>query len=206
MTNLKLAIALLVPIVFGVTIEVLHQQNHALISQINQKETELTLTKNELKNTQVQLRSAQNQLGFLEKNKQPVQVTAYTKPQNSKFANGSSSAYAVPSHTLPEDHMIYVALSPSAQSHLHVHMNDYLVLMQKKSHRKTMAKFVDVTAPYEGRAVVDVLFADQRQAILWGRKNDFYAINISSTNSPFKGVLEEHGKSNEDHPHRGQTG
>jgi len=68
-------------------------------------------------------------------------------------------------------------------------INDYIVLIQKRNHRQTIARFVDVTAATETRPVVDVYFADAHQAFLWGRQGGFYAVNLSSSDSPFRGVL-----------------
>jgi hypothetical protein len=191
MKNPKLAVALLISIVFVATVETLHQQNHTLVRQLNQKDHELTLTQTQLQQVQTRLAVAENKLGFLDKNQTPVQVTAFTSSSpSSAFADGRSvaHAYAVPQHTLPEDKVVYVALSTTAQTRLHARMNDFIVLINKRSHRKTLAQFVDVT-PAEPRPVVDVLFADERQAWIWGRQTDYYAVNISSANSPFKSVL-----------------
>lgn len=189
MNKIKLIVALLIAVVFYSTVEVLHQQNHALFHQLNEKQTELTLSQTQLKQVRIELAAAQNKLGFLDKHQTPVQVTAYTKSSspNAVFANGRSveRVYAVHQHTLPENAVVYVALSPSAQSRLHARMNDYIVLIHKGTHRKTIARFVDVM-PSEPRPVVDVFFSDERQAWIWGRKKDYYAVNISMVNSPFK--------------------
>ena len=190
MKNLKL-VALLISCVLGGKLWVLHQQNHALVRQLNDQTTQLSHTQTELKQIQARLAVAEKQLGFLDKYKTVVQVTAYTEASSSsRFADGGSvqRAYAVPQHTLPEDQMVSVALSPTAQGQLHAQMHDYIVLMNRRSHRKTIARFVD-TMPNESRPVVDVFFADSRQAFLWGRKTDYYAVNLSASNSPFKGVL-----------------
>lgn len=191
MKKFKLGVALLIALTFGVTIKVLRDQNHTLVYNLNDKTNQLSFTKNELQQTKIRLILAEKQLGFLEKYKIAVQVTAYTRSHHSKvFADGKSAihAYAVPQHTLPENKVVNVALSSTAQKKLHARMNDYLVLIHKRNHRKTLARFVD-TIPDEKRPVVDVYFFNNRQAVLWGRKNDYYAVNISSLNSPFKRVL-----------------
>lgn len=194
MNKLKLSVALLISIVFCATVETLHQQNHTLARQLNDKQQELNLTHTQLQQVQSRLAVAEGKLGYLDKNQTPVQVTAYTKVEapSSHFADGRSvdHVYAVPQHTLPETSIVYVALSPTAQSHLHAHMNDYIVLIHRHSRRKTIARFVDLM-PGEQRPVVDVFFADHQQALLWGRKTDYYAVNISSLNSPFRGSISE---------------
>jgi hypothetical protein len=192
MKKFKLGVALLIALAFGATIGILHEQNHALARQLNEKTNQLSSSQTELKQIQIRLAVAERQLGFLEKYKTAVQVTAYTRSsQSTVFADGKSvtHAYSVPQHTLPEDRVVNVALSPTAAAKLHARMNDYLVLIHKRSHRQTIARFVDLTSPAETRPVVDVFFTDARQAILWGRRSDYYAVNISMLNSPFKGVL-----------------
>ncbi len=195
MNKLKLILALLISVAFCTTVEVLHQQNHALVRQLSQTQQDLNLSQTQLQQVQTRLAVAEGKLGFLEKNQTPVQVTAYTKSSspNAKFANGRSveHVYAVPQHTLPENAVVYVALSPAAQSHLHAHMNDLIVLVQKHSHRKTIARFVDIM-PGEPRPVVDVFFADERQAWLWGRRTDYTAVNISLVNSPFRSSISSY--------------
>jgi 3D (Asp-Asp-Asp) domain-containing protein len=205
MKTLKLVVALLISIAFGVgAAKVLHvqNQNQTLVRQLNQKDTELSLAKTELKQTQFKLATAENQLGFLDKNKTAVQLTAYTAAPS--FINGTGPAHSVTSHnTLPEDKVIYVALSPPLQSKLHAQRNDLIVLIH--GHHKTIARFVDTTAPSEQRKVVDLLFANNEQAKAWGRHDDYYAVNISMVSSPFHRVLGKHGNSIPPQ-HRGQTG
>lgn len=191
MEKIKLGAAILIALAFGVTVEVLHEQNHTFARQLNEKTSQLSSTQTELQQIKSRLAAAERQLGFLEKYKITVQVTAYTRSSQSKvFANGRSvvHAYAVPQRVLPENEIVNVALSPTAQKNLHARMNDYLVLIHKRGNIKTLARFVDLM-PDEKRPVVDVFFADTRQAVLWGRKTDYYAANISLLNSPFKGVL-----------------
>ena len=191
MKKLQLGVAILIVLVFGATVRILHEQNHALNRQLNEKTTQLSSTQTELQQIQVRLAAAERQLGFLDKFKTKVQVTAYTRqPSSTVFADGGSvaHAYGVSKQQLPEDHIVSVALSPSAQSKLHARMHDYLVLIQKRSQRRTLARFVDIV-PNESRPVIDVFFANTHEAILWGRKTDYYAVNVSSADSPFKVVL-----------------
>ena len=189
--KIKLAIALLISLVLGGKIWSLYEQNHTLTRQLNEKTNQLSYSQTELKQIQVRLAVAEKKLGFLDKYKTTVQVTAYTQASSSsRFADGGSVAhvFAVPQHTLPEDRVVSVALSPTAQNRLHARLHDYIVLIHRRSHRRTVAKFVDII-PNESRPVVDVFFADSHQAVLWGRKTDYYAVNLSSPNSPFRGVL-----------------
>jgi 3D (Asp-Asp-Asp) domain-containing protein len=193
MNKLKLILAILISVAFCTTVEVLHQQNHDLVRQVTQQQQELNLTHTQLQQVQHRLAVAEGQLGYLAKNQTPVQVTAYTKVSSpsTHFADGRSvdHVYAVQRHSLPDNAVVYIALSPTAQSRLHAHMHDYIVLIQKRTHRKVVARFVDYM-PSEARPVVDVFFADQRQAILWGRRADYYAVNISSVNSPFRSISD----------------
>jgi hypothetical protein len=181
-----LAVALIISLVGFAIVE-----NRELISQFEQKEQQLVQTRTELQTVRSLLKEAQYKLGYLEKNKTVVQVTAFaTTPSfgdDPHFANGRSTrtAYAVPTPRLPEDVVVNVALSPPAQLKLHAKMNDILVLMDKKGRKKVVARFVDTTAPTETRTVVDVYFADARQAVVWGRHFDYVAVNISAPNSPF---------------------
>lgn len=191
MKKLKLAVALLISIVLGGKFWSLHEQNHTLVRQLNDQSKQLSYTQTELKQIQIRLAVAERKLGFLDKYKTSVQVTAYTEASSSsRFSDGESTeaVYAVPRHTLPEDRIVSVALSPTAQTRLHARLHDYIVLIHKRNHRKTIARFVDII-PNESRPVVDVFFANSQQARQWGRKTDYYAVNISSPNSPFRGVL-----------------
>ena len=205
MKTLKLVVALLISIALGVgasKVLRMRNQNQTLVHQLNQKDTELSLAKTELTQTKFKLATAENQLGFLDKNKTAVQLTAYTAAPS--FIHGTGPAHSVLSHTsLPEDKVIYVALSPPLQSKLHARRNDYIVLIH--GHRKTIARFVDTTAPNVQEPVVDLLFANHEQAKAWGRHMDYYAVNISLSSSPFSRVLGKHGNSNTPQ-HRGQAG
>lgn len=191
MKKYMLVVALLISIVFGTTVFVLHEQNHVLVSQLNQKDQELSSSKTELQVAKTRLAIAEKKLGFLDQFKTGVQVTAYVATPDQRFSDGKDvlHAYAVPRHTLPEDKVVNVALSPAAQVKLHAKLNDYIVLIQRRNRRKTIAHFVDITADTEARPVVDVLFANAGQAILWGRQGGFDAVNLSSLDSPFQGVL-----------------
>jgi hypothetical protein len=166
-------------------------QNRGLLHQLEQKNFQLQQTETELKVTRNLLRDARQKLGFLDKNKAQVQVTAFaTTPEfgdDPHFANGRSTrtAYAVRSTTLPEDAVVNIALSAPAQAKLRAKMNDIIVLMDKRGRKKIVARFVDTTAPQETRPVVDVYFASAHQARLWGRHFDYVAVNISAGNSPF---------------------
>jgi 3D (Asp-Asp-Asp) domain-containing protein len=125
---------------------------------------------------------------FLEKHRTKVQVTAFAKQRHSnKFANGRNihSAYAVKRHELPADVIVNVALSRTAQRKLNAKMDDLLVLMDEKGEQKTLARVVDTTNSRIRRSVVDVYFSKASTARKFGRKVDFYAVNITAENSPF---------------------
>jgi hypothetical protein len=183
-----LAVVVLVSLLFGAAVF----ENRSLTYNLNRKDSELTQARIELQDTKTLLKIARQKLGYLEQNKAVVQVTAYALSpafgDNPVFANGrhARTAFAVPSVTLPDDKVINVALSPSAQVKLHAKMNDILVLMDKRGRRKlVVARFVDTTAPEENRPVVDVYFSNTSKAKMWGRHFEYVAINISTSNSPF---------------------
>ena len=77
----------------------------------------------------------------------------------------------MPKHTLPPEKVLNVALSPIAERTLHANLNDTIVLMSRNRARTHLARFVDRTAQTETRSVVDVLFADAREARIWGRQD-----------------------------------
>jgi hypothetical protein len=194
MKNSKLLVALLISIVFGTTVSVLVHQNRSLAHRLHQRDTqrdeELTRTKTELVQTKKLLALAQQKLGYLDKHKTDVQLTAFTAmPGSTQFASGRSihHAYAVQKPALPGDAIVNVALSPSARLRLNAKFNDLLVITDKRSHQRTVARFVDTTVSTESRSVIDVFFADQRTAQRWGRRHDYVAVNISAADSPFKG-------------------
>ena len=121
---------------------------------------------------------------FLDASKARVQVTAYALTKDfgpePVFSNNSParSAYAVPTHTLPSDYILNVALSPVVEQRLHAHLNDTIVLISRNRAHMLLATFVDRTAQTETRPVVDILFADAHEARIWGRRS-FYAVDIS---------------------------
>jgi hypothetical protein len=151
---------------------------------------QLQQTRAELANAMAQLSDAKNKLGFLESAKARVQVTAYALTDDfgpdPVFSNNTPArrAYAVPKHTLPAGKVLNVALSPAAEQKLHAKLNDTIVLVSRKRPQQHLARFVDRTAQNETRPVVDILFADARQARIWGRQV-FYAVDISRPDSPF---------------------
>jgi hypothetical protein len=112
-------------------------------------------------------------------------VTAFTG--QGSFANGlkTDSSYAVPNHTLPEDKVLSIALSPTAQRNLHARLNDYIVLLDKNQQKTRLARFVDTTSANELRPVVDVFFARQEEARTFGRQH-YLAVNVSADDSPFQ--------------------
>ncbi len=161
-----------------------HDKNHFLRTITAQK-SELQQTKLQLQETTHLLASAENKLGYLNQHKTAVQVTAFTG--HGSFANGQPTAhsYAVPQHSLPEDKVLNVALSPAAQKNLNAQMNDYIVLLDKTQRKPRLARFVDTTAAKEVRPVVDIFFAKQAEAITFGRQH-FLAVDISAEDSPFQ--------------------
>jgi hypothetical protein len=182
-------IALLITLVLAVTITVWGFATSVNGHEVKQLANQLQTAQAQLSDTKLQLASANAKLSFIEKNKARVQVTAYALTDDfgpdPVFSNNTPAraAYAVPKHTLPAGKVINVALSPLAERKLHAHLNDTL-LLQTRKHQHYVARFVDRTAQSETRPVVDILFADAHQARIWGRQN-LYAVNISSTDSPF---------------------
>jgi hypothetical protein len=157
------------------------------IGALTQQNNELQQTKTQLQETKHRLATAEKKLGFLNQNKTTVQVTAFTG--EGSFANGlnTEKSYAVPTHKLPEDKVLSIALSPTARRNLHARFNDYIVLFDRYQSKMRMARFVDTTSADEVRPVVDVFFAKQEEARMFGRQN-YLAVNISAGGSPF---LEE---------------
>jgi hypothetical protein len=158
-------------------------QNH-LLRTLTAQTSELQQTKIQLQETKHLLASAENKLGFLNRRKTAVQVTAFTG--HGRFASGLKTAqsYAVPHHTLPEDKVLNIALSPTARRNLHAEMNDYIVLLDNNQQKTRLAHFVDTTSAKELRPVVDVFFAKQAEAVTFGRQH-YLAVNISAEDSPF---------------------
>jgi hypothetical protein len=128
---------------------------------------------------------------FLDAPKARVQVTAYALNEDfgpdPVFSNNSPAhnAYAVRKHTLPSGNILNVALSPVVEQKLHAHLNDTIVLISINRAHMHLATFVDRTAQTETRPVVDILFADEHEARIWGRRS-FYAVDISRPDSPFQ--------------------
>ena len=160
-----------------------------LSASLRQKDAQVAGLQAELRQTKADLTVAKKKLGFLDKYKQRIQVTAYTARQGSRFANGTKTAgaYAVRGRSLPQDRLMCVALSPPAQHRLNAKFNDLIVLVRRRGEGKSLARFVDTTSAEETRPVVDVFFEDDWQARLWGRKTgEYYAVNISMVRSPFR--------------------
>lgn len=190
MNKQHFTIALLITLVLAVTVTVWGFASDVNKGQVRSLSTQLQSAQAELNNTQLQLANADQKLNFIEKNKARMQVTAYALTDDfgpaPVFSNNTPArtAYAVPKHTLPKGTVINVALSPLAEHKLHAHLNDTLVL-QNRRHEQYVARFVDRTAQSETRPVVDILFADAHQARIWGRQT-LYAVNISRNDSPFR--------------------
>ncbi len=184
-----MTIALLITFVLAITVT-LRGYPHSDDEVVRQLREQLQQTQAELAGTTAQLADARQKLGFLEASKARVQVTAYALTDDfgpdPVFSNNTPArkAYAVPKHTLPNEEVLNVALSPAAEHKLHANLNDTIVLMSRNRRNKHLARFVDRTAQNETRPVVDILFSDAHQARLWGRQ-PFYAVNISQTDSPF---------------------
>jgi len=189
MTKITLLAVVLVAITLGFPAHRLMQKNRALTHQLEQKDKQINQVQIELTQVKHLLETSEQKLGYLAAHKTPVQVTAFCKqPHSNRFANGHSvhSAYAVKKRTLPDDVIVNVALSPTTQRRLNARMGDLIVIMDKNGHRKTVARFVDTTFAGESRAVIDVYFANPENARHWGRKDGYYAVNISGKASPFK--------------------
>jgi hypothetical protein len=191
MTMRKVTMALLITFVLGAGVGLRRYENVRNGAVVRQLSDQLAQTKSDLVDVTVRLAEANKRLGFLESSKARVQVTAYALTDDygpaPVFSNNAParSAYAVPKHTLPAGKVLNVALSPAAERKLHANLNDTIVLMSRNRARKHLARFVDRTAQTETRPVVDILFADSREARTWGRRS-FYAVNISRPDSPFQ--------------------
>lgn len=179
----SLALLIIGGSVLANTVRYRYDQNH-LMRTMTAQSNELQQTKLQLQETTHLLANAENKLVFLNQNKTAVQVTAFTG--RGSFASGRKTAqsYAVPHHTLPEDKVLNIALSPTARRELHARMNDYIVLLDKDDQKARLARFVDTTSANEVRPVVDVYFAKKEEAITFGRQ-DYLAVNISAEDSPF---------------------
>ena len=189
MQKQNFTIALLITLVLTVGITAWGFANSVKSYEVKQLTAQLQGEQMRLQDARLQLADANSKLTFVERNKARVQVTAYALTDDfgpdPLFSNNTPArtAYAVPKHTLPAGKVLNVALSPLAEHKLHAHLNDTLILQTRK-HQQFVAKFVDRTAQSETRPVVDILFADAHQARIWGRQN-LYAVNISSVDSPF---------------------
>jgi hypothetical protein len=166
------------------TVRYRHDKHHFLHT-LAEQDKELQQTKLQLRETKHLLARTEEKLGFLDRHKTTVQVTAFTG--QGSFANGLKTAesYAVTNHVLPKDKVLSIALSPSAQQKLHARFNDYIVLLDKKQQNARLARFVDTTSADELRSVVDVFFAKQEEALIFGRQH-YLAVNISADGSPFQ--------------------
>jgi mannitol-specific phosphotransferase system IIBC component len=179
----SLALLIIASVVMSNTVRYRHDKKH-LREAIAAQRTELQRTKLQLEEAQHLLASAEKKLSFLNLQKTTVQVTAFTG--EGSFASGLATAksYAVPHHTLPEDKVLNIALSPVARRNLHARLNDYIVLLDNHQQKTRLARFVDTTSANEQRPVVDVLFALHDEARLFGRQR-YQAVNISGEGSPF---------------------
>lgn len=161
------------------------QDKNYFLNALAAQSNELDWTRFQLENTERLLANEENKLGFLNQHKTSVQVTAFTG--QGSFASGLKTAqsYAVPHHVLPDDKVLNIALSPTARRSLHARMNDYIVLLDKNQQKMKLARFVDTTAAKEIRPVVDIFFAQQAEALTFGRQH-YLAVNISAQDSPFQ--------------------
>ncbi len=137
----------------------------------------------ELQQTKLQLQDTEKKLGFLNRHKTAVQVTAFTGQGSFVTGQKTTESYAAPNHLLPEDKVLSIALSPTAQRNLDARINDYIVLLDHNQ-KGRLAQFVDTTSADELRPVVDVFFTKQEEALIFGRQH-FFAVNISASDSPF---------------------
>jgi hypothetical protein len=183
--------AFLITLVVGAGVMLRSQEDAHNPAAVRQRRDQLEQTGTELTDALAQLGSANKRLVFLEAAKASVEVTAYALTDDfgpdPVFANNAPArnAYAVPKHALPAERILNVALSPMAERKLHANLNDMIVLMSRNRSRQHLACFVDRTPQTGTRPVVDILFADAREARIWGRRS-FYAVNISSPDSPFQ--------------------
>lgn len=154
------------------------------LTALKQQGNELQQTKSQLQEAKHRLAAAEKKLGFLDQHKTTVDVTAFTG--QGTFANGLSTkkTFAVPTHRLPEGKVLSIALSPIARKKLHARFNDYIVLLDRHQHKLRLARFVDTTSADEARPVVDVFFARDEEARIFGRQR-YMAVNISVESSPF---------------------
>jgi hypothetical protein len=182
--------ALLITLAVGASVALRSHENAHSAVAVRQLSDQLEQTKTMLADAIAQLSHANKKLGFLDAAKVRVQVTAYALTDdfgpNPLFANNAPArrAYAVPKHTLPAERILNVALSPTAERKLRANLNDMIVLVPRNRSRQHLARFVDRTPQTETHAVVDILFANDHEARIWGR-HSFYAVDISRPDSPF---------------------
>ena len=185
----KASLVLLVIIVLFVIMGLRYRRDRNLLTVMSEQTKELQQTKLQLSAAKELLSSAEKKLEFLNHYKTKVQVTGFAVSGN--FANGveTEQSFAVPRHILPEDKVLNLALSPTAQKNLNARLNDYILLLDGRQQRKILGRFVDLTSETELRPVVDVFFATSEEARLFGRQG-YFAVNISDEHSPFHGMVE----------------
>src|SRR5258708_4835744 len=116
-------IALLITFVLSITVT-LRGYPHGDDELVRQLREQLQQTQAELAGTTAQLADAKQKLGFLEASKARVQVTAYALTDDfgpdPVFSNNTPARtpYAVPKHTLPNEHILTGPLSPAPPHHL----------------------------------------------------------------------------------------
>ena len=162
--------------------------------EIQNRDTQIVQLGQQLVETEAKLAADDIKLGYLDKYSKRVLVTAYTTRQGELsrhgwgywFANGERTrgAFGVVGSILPQDHILNVALSPSAQAALHARMNDYLAFRLSGSNKVLLARFVDTTSKDQKKPVVDVFFRDRIAASEWGCKRG-YAVDVSRRVAPF---------------------
>jgi hypothetical protein len=169
-------------------------QQSRLKAVIQSKDVRIAYLGQRLAETENSLATANSRLGYLDGHGRKVLITAYTTKQGELssrglgywFANGERTrgAFGVSGNALPQDHVLNVALSRSAQATLHAKMNDYLALWLKGSDKMLLARFVDTTSSSQPKPVVDVFFRNQTAASEWGCKGG-YAVDVSRRGAPF---------------------
>jgi len=183
---IKIALVLLLVIASAVLTNTVRfrRDKKRFLGALTQQGSELQRTKLQLQETKDRLATAERKLGFLNQHETTVEVTAFTG--QGTFASGLNTkrSFAVPTRRLPEDKVLSVALSPTARRKLHARFNDYIVLLDRYGQKMRLARFVDTTSAAEVRPVVDVFFAKQEEARIFGRQH-YMAVNISADNSPF---------------------
>jgi hypothetical protein len=164
-----------------------HQQNIVLARHVEEQATLIHIQ-------QLQL-NAEQRASYIKKHNVRIEATAYALTPDfgtdPLFANTqhAKAAYAVPTHELPTDTVLNVALSPLAEKKLHVKLNDRILLISKRTKKMIYARFVDRTSQTNpvvaGKVVVDIFFRSAHQARIFGRHKDFVAVNINHPDAPF---------------------